>query len=169
MSFETCLQGQIPFCYTCGLVSAGATYLYCATLWHVVTHGTYELSVWYNLSFAGPIYHNALTSCAALSCRALRRVNRLCSRTLSDTANMSRHGSTLCSPTVEKLLCRSLFSERSHVGNLRQTKKQRETGVKRVETAGVYPLAHAAGRGDVPAVHRRRNPPLDTSEKPPAR
>ena len=54
---------------------------------------------------------------------------------------MSRHGSTLCSPTVEKLLCRSLFSERSHVGNLRQTKKQRETGVKRVETAGVYPLA----------------------------
>ena len=50
VSFETCLQGQIPFCYTCGLVSAGATYLYCATLWHVVTHGTYELSIWYNLS-----------------------------------------------------------------------------------------------------------------------
>ena len=116
-----------------------------------------------------PVCNNALTNRAALLCRALRRVNRLCSRTLSDTANMSRHGSTLCSPTVEKLLCRSLFSERSHVGNLRQTKKQRETGVKRVETAGVYPLAHAAGRGDVPAVHRRRNPPLDTSEKPPAR
>ena len=36
---------------------------------------------------------------------------------------MSRHGSTLCSPTVEKLLCRSLFSQRSHVGNLRQTLK----------------------------------------------
>ena len=57
------------------------------------------------------------------------------------------------------------FSQRSHVGNLRQTKKQRETGVKRVETAGVYPLAHAAGRGDVPAVHRRRNPPLDFKRK----
>ena len=156
MSFETCLQGQIPFCYTCGLVSAGATYLYCATLWHVVTHGTYELSVWYNLSFAGPIYHNALTSCAAMSCRALRRVNRLCSRTLSDTANMSRHGSTLCSPTVEKLLCRSLFSERSHVGNLRQTKKQRETGVKRVETVGVYPLAPAAGAAKSPLDFKRK-------------
>ena len=156
MSFETCLQGQIPFCYTCGLVSAGATYLYCATLWHVVTHGTYELSVWYNLSFAGPIYHNALTSCAAMSCRALRRVNRLCSRTLSDTANMSRHGSTLCSPTVEKLLCRSLFSERSHVGNLRQTKKQRETGVKRVETVGVYPLALAAGAAKSPLDFKRK-------------
>ena len=48
------------------------------------------------------------------------------------------------------------FSERSPVSGLRQAKKQRETGVKRVETAGVYPLAHAAGRGDVPTVHRRQ-------------
>ena len=53
----------------------------------------------------------------------LLEVADLCSSTLSDTANMSRHGSTLCSPTVEKLLCRSLFSQRSHVGNLRQTLK----------------------------------------------
>ena len=36
---------------------------------------------------------------------------------------MSGHGSTLCSPTVEKLLCRSPISQRSHVGNLRQTLK----------------------------------------------
>ena len=71
--------------------------------------------------FADPVCNNALTNRAALLCRALRRVNRLCSSTVSGTANMSRHGSTLCSPTVEKLLCRSLFSERSHVGNLRQT------------------------------------------------
>ena len=41
----------------------------------------------------------------------LRRVNHQCSRTLSDTANMSRHGSTLCSPTIEKLLCRSPIFE----------------------------------------------------------
>ena len=53
----------------------------------------------------------------------LLEVADLCSRTLSDTANMSRHGSTLCSPTVEKLLCRSPISQRSHVGNLRQTLK----------------------------------------------
>ena len=39
---------------------------------------------------------------------------------------MSRHGSTLCSPTVEKLLCRSPISQRSHVGNLRQTLKGKE-------------------------------------------
>ena len=33
----------------------------------------------------------------------------MCSSTVSDAANMSGHGSTLCSPTVEKLLCRSPF------------------------------------------------------------
>ena len=59
--------------------------------------------------FADPIYHNALTNCAALSCRALRRVARMCSRTVSGTAYRFRHGSTLCSPTVEKILCRSLI------------------------------------------------------------
>ena len=166
MSFETCLQGQIPFCYTCGLVSAGATYLYCATLWHVVTHGTYELSVWYNLSFAGPIYHNALTSCAALSCRALRRVNRLCSRTLSDTANMSRHGSTLCSPTVEKLLCRSLFSERSHVGNLRQTlQRKRGDSQEGGKPQVVYPLVRPRGVSAVPFASQAKSPQKRKSQK----
>ena len=59
--------------------------------------------------FADPIYHNALTNCAALSCRALRRVARMCSRTVSGTAYRFRHGSTLCSPTVEKILCRSPY------------------------------------------------------------
>ena len=39
----------------------------------------------------------------------LLEVADLCSRTVSDTANMSRHGSTLCSPTVEKILCRSPY------------------------------------------------------------
>ena len=70
----------------------------------------------------------------------LRRVNRLCSSMVSGTADRPGHGSTLCSPTVEKILCRSPISERSPVSGLRRTKKQRETGVKRVETAGVYQL-----------------------------
>ena len=50
-----------------------------------------------------------LTSCAALLCRTLRRVADLCSSNVSDTANKSRQGSTLCSPTVGKILCRSLI------------------------------------------------------------
>ena len=95
--------------------------------------------------FADPIYHNALTNCAALSCRALRRVARMCSRTVSGTAYRFRHGSTLCSPTVEKILCRSLFSKRSHVGNLRQTLQGKGVIHKRVETAGVYPLVRPRG------------------------
>ena len=57
-----------------------------------------------------PVCNNALTNRAALLCRALRRVNRLCGSTVSGTANMSRHGSTLCSPTVEKILCRFLIA-----------------------------------------------------------
>ena len=48
------------------------------------------------------------------------------------------------------------FSGRSPVSGLRQTKKQRETGVKRVETVGVYPLAHRRGTA---------NSPLNLSEK----
>ena len=54
-----------------------------------------------------PVCNNALTNCAALLCRALRRVNHLCSSTVSGTAYRFRQGSTLCSPTVEKILCRS--------------------------------------------------------------
>ena len=116
--------------------------------------------------FADPIYHNALTNCAALSCRALRRVARMCSRTVSGTAYRFRHGSTLCSPTVEKILCRSPFSQRSHVGNLRQTKKQRETGVKRVETAGVYPLVRRRGVSALPAAGHGTLPPSADGESP---
>ena len=75
----------------------------------------------------------------------LRRVNRLCSRTISGTANMSRHGSTLCSPTVEKILCRSPIFE---AVTCRQSAPDplRERGEnQRVETAGVYPLVRPRG------------------------
>ena len=48
------------------------------------------------------------------------------------------------------------FSGRSPVSDLRQTKKQRETGVKRVDTYGFYPLAHRRGTA---------NSPLNLSEK----
>ena len=123
-----------------------------------------------------PVCNNALTNRAALLCRALRRVNRLCSSTVSGTANMSRHGSTLCSPTVDKLLCRSLFSERSHVGNLRQTlQRKRGDSQEGGKPQVVYPLVrppraaatfpHAAAceilcRGYGKPLHRRSAVPL---------
>ena len=59
--------------------------------------------------FADPVYYNALTNCAALLCRALRRVNRLCSRTVSDTANRlrkTRKKKSSAVPHFEAVTCR---------------------------------------------------------------
>ena len=86
----------------------------------------------------------------------LRRPSDMCSSTVSNTANMSRHGSTLCSPTVEKILCRSPISQRSHVGNLRQTIQGKGVIHKRVETAGVYPLVRPRGVSALPAEVQRK-------------
>ena len=113
-----------------------------------------------------PVCNNALTNRAALSCRALRRVARMCSRTVSGTAYRFRHGSTLCSPTVEKLLCRSLFSERSHVGNRRQTLQgkrgdSQEGGKPQV----VYPLVRPRGVSALPAAGRGKSPAQPVPEK----
>ena len=69
---------------------------------------------------------------------------------------MSRQGSTLCSPAVEKVFCRSLFSQRSHVGNLRQTIQGKGVIHKRVETAGVYPLVRPRGVSALPAEVQRK-------------
>ena len=95
----------------------------------------------------------------------LRRVNRLCSRTVSDTANMSRHGSTLCSPTEEKILCRSPFRS-GHMSAICARLSQKEVGVKRVETL-VSTLLPRRGARHAPAVRRRRIPSLRFSEKTP--
>ena len=91
----------------------------------------------------------------------LRRPSDMCSRTVSGTAYMFRHGSTLCSPTEEKILCRSPVSQRSHVGNLRQTIQGKGVIHKRVETAGVYPLVRPRGVSALPAeVQRKTHRPL---------
>ena len=44
------------------------------------------------------------------------------------------------------------FSQRSHVGNLRQTIQGKGVIHKRVETAGVYPLVRPRGVSALPAV-----------------
>ena len=68
----------------------------------------------------------------------LRRLNCLCSSKESGTAYRFRHGSTLCSPTVEKILCRSPFrSGRRSLVCVRLSNKGK-VGVQRGrETAGV--------------------------------
>ena len=69
----------------------------------------------------------------------LRGVNRLCS---SNIAEMRICGYR----AEEKILCRSPISQRSHVGNLRQTIQGKGVIHKRVETVGVYPLVPPPGR-----------------------
>ena len=78
----------------------------------------------------------------------------MCSSTVADPANMSRQGSTLCSPAVGKILCRTLFSKRSHIGNLRQTLPK---------GSGSYPLAPP--RGAARSRRRRRRTPAEVQRK----
>ena len=98
----------------------------------------------------------------------LRKLTHMCSRTISGTAYRFRHGSTLCSPTVEKILCRSLFSKRSHIGNLRQIRKQgKGRSSKRKENRRLsFLFAHRRGYGVVPAAGRGTLPPSADGESP---
>ena len=104
----------------------------------------------------------------------LRRVARMCSRTVSGTAYRFRHGSTLCSPTEEKILCRSPFrSGRRSLVCVRLSNKGK-VGVQRGrETAGVPSfLPTAVGTASSPprgAARSRRpqtaNPPAEVQRK----
>ena len=89
----------------------------------------------------------------------------MCSRTVSDTANRLRKTRKKKSSAV------LLISKRSHIGNLRQIKKQgKGRSPKRKENRRLsFLFAPAAGRGTVPAVRRRRIPPLRSSGKLSAR
>ena len=98
----------------------------------------------------------------------------MCSSTVSDPANMSRHGSTLRSPTVEKILCRSLFSQRSHVGNLRQPLKGKGRFTRGWKPQVSTLLCARAASAQLPRRNRRNSPsqrlaaippPQDTSVK----
>ena len=72
VSFSTCSQCQIPYCYTGRLLLASATCPCRATGTHVITHGTCECRRSAAFILVGPVCNNAPKNCAALSCRALR-------------------------------------------------------------------------------------------------
>ena len=81
----------------------------------VIPPGTCEFRRLIPFIFVGPVYHNPLTNRAALLCRTQRKVADLCSSNVSDTANKSRKTRKKKSSAVPPI------SQRSHVGNLRQT------------------------------------------------
>ena len=85
----------------------------------------------------------------------------MCSRTVPDTANRLRKTRKKKSSAV------LLISKRSHVGNLRQIKKQgKGRSPKRKENRRLsFLFAPAAGRGTVPAVRRRRIPTAESQRK----
>ena len=100
----------------------------------------------------------------------LLEVADLCSRTVSGTAYRFRHGSTLCSPTVEKILCRTPFRS-GHMSALcaRLTTKGK-VGVQRGRKTAGCPsfLPTAVGTASSPR-SAERSSPLRFSKKLPAR
>ena len=89
----------------------------------------------------GAVYHNALTNRAALLCRALRRVARLCSRMVSDTVNTRIHGR----PTAVLRKKNPLPFPHSLSSANFAVLSQKETGFKRVETLVSILLPTAVG------------------------
>ena len=111
----------------------------------------------------------------------LRRINRMCSSNVSDTANRLRktrkkkssavplfrsgHMSAICArpskgkgrftrgwkPQVSTLLCARAASAQFRSLLKRHSPVRERSENHRVETAGVYPLAHAAGAANLPA------------------
>ena len=107
---------------------------------------------------AGAVRYNVPTGCAtllsprgpSLALRAIHLVSRLRKLTHMCSSTLSVNCVYVAKQTLRQPDCRSFISKRSPVSDLRQVKKQRETGVKRVETAGVYPLARRRGCGEPP-------------------
>ena len=104
----------------------------------------------------------------------LCRVARMCSRTISGTAYRFRHGSTLCSPTEEKILCRSLFRSGHMSVICARLGSKGKVGVQRGrETAGVPSfLPTAVGTASSPPRGAARscrpqtaNPPAEVQRK----
>ena len=162
--FFTYSQCRIPFCYTYGLLYAGRgiavprNSLTCYTGRHL------RIRRLILFIFAGTVYDNALTDCAALSCRAcVDLITCVAERYLTLRTGCERHG--------KKILCRSLFSKRSHIGNLRRIRKQgKGRSSTRKENRRLSflfaPTRRAPQRSRRP---QTANPPLRFSEKLSAR
>ena len=102
--------------------------------------------------FAGAFCYNVSKSCAALSCRALLEVA---------TCVAERYPSLriFCETNARVTRLPYPFSQRSHVGKLRQTLQGKGVIHKRVETAGVYPLVPPPGRRTPAEVQRKTSRP----------
>ena len=74
----------------------------------------------------------------------------MCSSTLSVNCEYVEKWAHAVRPYGRVIRLPFPFSKRSPVSGMRQVKKQKEVGVKRVETIGVYPLAPPRGAATFP-------------------
>ena len=138
-------QRQINYCYTCGFIYAerGITVPRNSLTRYTARHLRIKRLV--QFIFVGSVYHNALTNCAALPCRACAD-SPICvaERYLTLRTGYEKHGRKNPLPYS--------FSERSHIGNLRRIRKQgKGRSSKRKENRRLsFLFAPRGGRRDVP-------------------
>ena len=118
--------------------------------------------------FADAVCNNALTHCAALSCRTLRRVARMCSSMVSDTANMRIHGAQSASRREEKSSAVPLFRSGHRSPICARLSNKGKAGVQRGrKTAGCPSFLPPRRAPRILALRRAQLPPLGFSEHPP--
>ena len=129
---------------------------------------TYEDKLYQTPTFAGAVRKLQTNKLRNTVMSRLRRVARMCSRTVSGTAYRFRQGSTLCSPTEEKILCRSSFrSGRRSLVCVRLSNKGK-VGVHRGRKTAGCPSFLPPRRA--PRRSRRSqtaNPPAEVQQKTP--
>ena len=164
-------QRQMNYCYTCGFIYAerGITVPRNSLTRYTARHLRIKRLVQFIL--VGAVYHNALTNCAALLCRAcVDLITCVAERYLTLRTGCERHGRKNSLPFP--------FSQWSHVGNLRRISKQgKGRSSKRKENRRLsFLFAPAAGRGtfppsadgESPAEVQRKTPRLERANTPAA-
>ena len=101
------------------------------------------------MQFAGAVRNNTQTNCATLFCRTCVDLT-VCVAVgyLTLRTGFERHG--------RKNPLSYSFSERSHIGNLRQAIQGKGVIHKRVETAGVYPFGFPGETAGVPLASKAK-------------
>ena len=114
--------------------------------------------------FAGAVYYNALSNCAALLCRTQRRVAHMCSSTVSDTANRLRKTRKKKSSAVPLFRSGHMSAICARLGSKGKVGVQR--GRKTAGCPSFLPPRRAPRRSRRP---QTAHSPLRFSEKLPAR
>ena len=156
-------QCHITYCYTCGFISAGRGMTAPRNSLTRCTARHLRFRRLVQFIFAGPVSNNALKNCAALLCRTCAD-SPICVavRYLTLRTGFERHG--------RKNPLSFSFSERSHIGNLRQIRKQGKGRSSKRKGNRRCPFLFAPAAGvAVSRAPQSVTPPLNLSGKLSAR